>query len=144
MVSLPETTGGSIAPLLGLAASTPIQTPTTATGPLGGPYSSVLSTPSAMSGLGPFMAGGLDNPIGEPTLRPSSQEGRPYRSTSSQCRRTYPTTPHQPFSGNTSSHATSSLVNSGSSNQISTILVCVQCRLWLHQLCRRNRMDTHR
>jgi len=67
MVSLPEITGGSIAPLLGLAASTPIQTPTTTTGSLSGPYSSVLSTPSAMSGLGPFMTGGSTTPISEPT-----------------------------------------------------------------------------
>ena len=64
MVSLPEITGGSIAPLLGLA-TTPVQTPTTTTGSLSGPYSSVLSTPSAMSGLGPFMTGGSTTPIGE-------------------------------------------------------------------------------
>ena len=68
-MTLPEITGGSIAPLLGLAASTPIQTPTTATGSLSGPYSSVLSTPSAMSGLGPFMTGG-STPISEPTPVP--------------------------------------------------------------------------
>ena len=68
-VSLPEITGGSIAPLLGLAASTPIQMPTSTTGPLSGPYSSVLCTPSAMSGLGPFMTGST-NPIGEPTPVP--------------------------------------------------------------------------
>ena len=64
MVSLPEITGGSIAPLLGLAA-TPVQTPTTTTSSLSGTYSSVLSTPSAMSGLGPFMTGSSTTPIGE-------------------------------------------------------------------------------
>lgn len=74
MVSLPETTGGSIAPLLGLAASTPVQTPTTATSPLSGPYSSVLSTPSAMSGLGPFMAGVSTIPIGELNVPPPKKE----------------------------------------------------------------------
>jgi hypothetical protein len=73
-VSLPEMTGGSIAPLLGLAASTPIQTPTTTTGPLSGLYSSVLSTPSAMSGLGPFMTGGSTTPIGEPTPVPPKKD----------------------------------------------------------------------
>jgi hypothetical protein len=73
-VSLPEITGGSIAPLLGLAASTPLQTPTTTTGPLSGPYSSVLSTPSAMSGLGPFMTGGSTTPIGEPTPVPPKKD----------------------------------------------------------------------
>ena len=67
LVSLPEITGGSIAPLLGLAASAPILTPTTTTGSLSGPYSSVLSTPSAMSGLGPFMTGSSTTLIGEPT-----------------------------------------------------------------------------
>ena len=65
LVSLPEITGGSIAPLLGLAATAPILTPTTTTGSLSGPYSSVLSTPSAMSGLGPFMTGGSTTPINE-------------------------------------------------------------------------------
>ena len=70
VVTLPETTGGSIAPLLGPAASTPVQTPTTTTGPLSGLYLSALSTQSAMSGLGPFMGGGSMTPIGESTPVP--------------------------------------------------------------------------
>ena len=122
VVPLPETTGGSIAPLLGLAASTPVQTPTNTTSPLNGPYSSVLSTStaSAMSGLGAFMSGGSTTSIGEPTPvplpkkdpltclpRPSARVPTPPSLIGASAMMPAPS-------------STLSLVNSGSSNQTST------------------------
>ena len=119
VVPLPEATSGSIAPLLGLAASPPVQIPTTAASPFIGRYSSALSTstPSAISGLGPFMGGSSTTSIGEPIpVLPPKRDllTSPPR----------PSAAPPPLVGASATmpapSSTPSLVNPGSNNQTST------------------------
>ena len=118
-VPLPEITGGSIAPLLGPAASAPILTPTTTTSSLSGAYSSVLSTPSAMSGLGPFMIGGSTTPISEPT--PTSPPKKDILTSLTRLSTGDPVPPSlvSPSVAMPALSPALSVVNSGSSSQIS-------------------------